>query len=79
MMRWGVFGGSSRIYQGALKPAFEQIGHSVVAAPSRNGDDFGPYDEMLARVDVDAVYNRYPITSIRSGATRSRRRQARAV
>jgi xylose dehydrogenase (NAD/NADP) len=60
MMRWGVFGGSSRIYQGALKPAFEQIGHSVVAAPSRNGDDFGPYEEMLARDDVDAVYNPLP-------------------
>jgi xylose dehydrogenase (NAD/NADP) len=60
MMRWGVFGGSSRIYQGALKPAFEQIGHSVVAAPSRNGDDFGPYDAMLARDDVDAVYNPLP-------------------
>jgi D-xylose 1-dehydrogenase (NADP+, D-xylono-1,5-lactone-forming) len=60
MMRWGVFGGSSRIFQSALKPAFEQVGHSVVAAPSRNGDDFGPYDEMLARDDVDAVYNPLP-------------------
>jgi predicted dehydrogenase len=60
MMRWGVFGGSSRIFQGSLKPAFEQVGHSVVGAPSRNGDDFGPYDEMLARDDVDAVYNPLP-------------------
>jgi D-xylose 1-dehydrogenase (NADP+, D-xylono-1,5-lactone-forming) len=60
MMRWGVFGGSSRIYQGALKPAFERIGHVVVDAPSRNGDDFSAYDAMLARADIDAVYNPLP-------------------
>jgi len=60
MMRWGVFGGSSRIFQNALRPAFEQIGHPVVDAPSRRGDDFGPYDEMLARSDIDAVYNPLP-------------------
>ena len=60
MMRWGVFGGSSRIYQGSLRPAFEEIGHAVVDAPSRRGDDFAPYDEMLARGDIDAVYNPLP-------------------
>jgi D-xylose 1-dehydrogenase (NADP+, D-xylono-1,5-lactone-forming) len=60
MMRWGVFGGSSRIYKSSLKPAFEQVGHQVIDAPSRNGDDFAPYDEMLARTDIDAVYNPLP-------------------
>jgi D-xylose 1-dehydrogenase (NADP+, D-xylono-1,5-lactone-forming) len=60
MMRWGILGGSSRIYQGALKPAFERIGHTVVDAPSRSGDDFSPYDVMLARADIDAVYNPLP-------------------
>jgi xylose dehydrogenase (NAD/NADP) len=60
MMRWGVLGGSSRIYQNALRPAFDEIGHAVVDAPSRRGDDFGPYDDMLARPDIDAVYNPLP-------------------
>jgi D-xylose 1-dehydrogenase (NADP+, D-xylono-1,5-lactone-forming) len=60
MMRWGVLGGSSRIYNNALRPAFEEIGHVVVDAPSRNGDDFAPYDAMLARNDIDAVYNPLP-------------------
>jgi predicted dehydrogenase len=60
MMRWGVFGGSSRIFANQLRPAFEQAGHPVIDAPSRRGDDFGPYDEMLARTDIDAVYNPLP-------------------
>jgi D-xylose 1-dehydrogenase (NADP+, D-xylono-1,5-lactone-forming) len=60
MMRWGVFGGSSRIYRSSLRPAFDQAGQVVVAAPSRKGDDFGPYDEMLGRADIDAVYNPLP-------------------
>ncbi|MEO8265908.1 MAG: Gfo/Idh/MocA family oxidoreductase [Ilumatobacteraceae bacterium] len=60
MMRWGVFGGSSRIFQGSLKPAFEQLGHVIVDAPSRRGDDFAPYAEMLERDDIDAVYNPLP-------------------
>lgn len=60
MMRWGVLGGSSRIYKGSLKPAFDQSSHVVVEAPSRQGDDFGPYDAMLARTDIDAVYNPLP-------------------
>jgi predicted dehydrogenase len=60
MIRWGVFGGSSRIFQKALRPAFAEADHVVVAAPSRNGDDFGPYAEMLARDDIDAVYNPLP-------------------
>ena len=79
MMRWGVFGGSSRIYKSSLKPAFDQLGHVVVDAPSRNGDDFAPYDEMLARADIDAVYNPLPNHLHASGATGARRRQARAV
>jgi D-xylose 1-dehydrogenase (NADP+, D-xylono-1,5-lactone-forming) len=60
MMRWGVFGGSSRIYHSALRPAFDELGHVVVDAPSRRGDDFEPYAEMLARDDIDAVYNPLP-------------------
>ena len=60
MMRWGVLGGSSRIYKNSLLPAFDQTGHVVVDAPSRRGDDFGPYDEMLGRADIDAVYNPLP-------------------
>ncbi len=60
MIRWGVFGGSSRIYKSSLKPAFDQIGHVVVDAPSRNGDDFSSYDAMLQRPDIDAVYNPLP-------------------
>ncbi|HEY7628570.1 MAG TPA: Gfo/Idh/MocA family oxidoreductase [Ilumatobacteraceae bacterium] len=60
MMRWGVFGGSSRIYLGALRPAFDELGHTVVDAPSRRGDDFAPYADMLARTDIDAVYNPLP-------------------
>ena len=60
MMRWGVFGGSSRIYKSSLKPAFDEVGITVVDAPSRRGDDFSPYDEMLARDDIDAVYNPLP-------------------
>ena len=60
MIRWGVFGGSSRIYQSSLKPAFDQLGHVVVDAPSRRGDDFTPYAEMLGRDDIDAVYNPLP-------------------
>jgi D-xylose 1-dehydrogenase (NADP+, D-xylono-1,5-lactone-forming) len=60
MMRWGVFGGSSRIYRNSLKPAFDQAGHEVVDAPSRNGEDFSSYDAMLARTDIDAVYNPLP-------------------
>ncbi|MEP7202077.1 MAG: Gfo/Idh/MocA family oxidoreductase [Ilumatobacteraceae bacterium] len=60
MLRWGVLGGSSRIFHEALRPAFEQVGHPVVDARSRRGDDFAPYDEMLARRDIDAVYNPLP-------------------
>ena len=60
MIRWGVFGGSSRIFHSALKPAFDELGHVVVEAPSRRGDDFTPYADMLARDDIDAVYNPLP-------------------
>jgi predicted dehydrogenase len=60
MMRWGVLGGSSRIYRGSLRPAFDQLGHEVVDAPSRAGEDFAPYAAMLANPDIDAVYNPLP-------------------
>ena len=60
MIRWGVFGGSSRIFHSALRPAFDELGHVVVEAPSRRGDDFTPYADMLTRHDIDAVYNPLP-------------------
>jgi predicted dehydrogenase len=60
MTRWGIFGGSSRIFHSALKPAFERIGDVVVDAPSRKGDDFSSYAAMLERSDIDAVYNPLP-------------------
>jgi predicted dehydrogenase len=59
-MRWGVLGGSSRIYRKSLLPAFEAAGHQVVAAPSRSGDSLTAYDDMLRRDDIDAVYNPLP-------------------
>ncbi|MFM2076155.1 MAG: 1,5-anhydro-D-fructose reductase [Actinomycetota bacterium] len=59
-MRWGVLGGSSRIFHKSLAPAFAACGHTVVAAPSRDGDSLAPYDELLARDDIDAVYNPLP-------------------
>jgi D-xylose 1-dehydrogenase (NADP+, D-xylono-1,5-lactone-forming) len=56
-LRWGVLGGSSRIYRDALLPVFEASPlHEVVAEASRRGDDESPYDDLLARPDVDAVY-----------------------
>jgi predicted dehydrogenase len=59
-MRWGVLGGSSRIYHKSLAPAFAAAGHTVAAAPSRAGDSSRPYLEMLERDDIDAVYNPLP-------------------
>jgi len=59
-LRWGVLGGSSHIYRKSLLPAFQAAGHTVVASPSRDGDSLAPYDEMLARTDIDAVYNPLP-------------------
>ena len=35
-------------------------GHEVVAEPSRDGDSLAPYEAMLARDDIDAVYNPLP-------------------
>jgi predicted dehydrogenase len=35
-------------------------GHEVVSEPSRDGDSLAPYEAMLARDDVDAVYNPLP-------------------
>lgn len=55
-MRWGVLGGSSRIYRKSLRPAFLDAGHVVVDEPSRDGESTAPYDALLARGDVDAVY-----------------------
>lgn len=59
-LRWGVLGGSSNIYRKSLLPAFTAAGQVVVAEPSRAGESLAPYDEMLARDDVDAVYNPLP-------------------
>ena len=59
-LRWGVLGASSRIFQRRLHPAFLAAGHTVVAAPSRDGDSLAPYDAMLADPSVDAVYNPLP-------------------
>lgn len=59
-LRWGVLGGSSRIYANSLRPAFEACGHEVVAVASRSGESFEPYRELLARPDIDAVYNPLP-------------------
>ena len=59
-LRWGVLGGSSDIFRKSLQPAFAEAGQAVVAAPSRDGESMAPYDEMLARNDIDAVYNPLP-------------------
>ena len=59
-MRWGVLGGGSRIFHKSLLPAFEACGHEVVDAPRRDGDSLQPYEAMLARGDIDAVYNPLP-------------------
>ncbi|MDO8363262.1 MAG: Gfo/Idh/MocA family oxidoreductase [Actinomycetota bacterium] len=59
-LRWGVLGGSSHIYRKSLLPAFEAAGHHIVAAPSRDGESLAPYEEMLQRSDIDAVYNPLP-------------------
>ena len=59
-LRWGVLGGSSRIFEKSLRPAFEACGHQVVAVASRYGNSLQPYDELLARDDVDAIYNPLP-------------------
>jgi len=55
-MRWGVLGASSRIYAKSLAPAFAAAGHAVVAEARRDGDSWAPYDSLLGRDDVDAVY-----------------------
>jgi D-xylose 1-dehydrogenase (NADP+, D-xylono-1,5-lactone-forming) len=56
-LRWGILGGSSRIYRNALLPLFDASPrHEVVAEASRSGADESPYAELLARTDVDAVY-----------------------
>ncbi|MEN9645470.1 MAG: 1,5-anhydro-D-fructose reductase [Actinomycetota bacterium] len=59
-MRWGVLGGGSRIFNKSLLPAFEACGHEVVDAPRRDGDSLAPYEAMLRRDDIDAVYNPLP-------------------
>ncbi len=55
-MRWGVVGGGSHIYAKSLLPAFEELGYEIVAAARRDGESSAPYDEMLRRSDIDAVY-----------------------
>lgn len=55
-MRWGVLGGRSRIYAKSLAPAFSAAGHRVSAEASRDGESWLPYEDLLRRDDVDAVY-----------------------
>jgi len=59
-MRWGVLGGGSRIFRKSLLPALEACGHEVVDAPRRDGTSLAPYEAMLHRDDIDAVYNPLP-------------------
>ena len=59
-MRWGVLGGGSRIFRKSLLPAFAACGHTVVDAPRRDGESLAPYEAMLHRDDIDAVYNPLP-------------------
>ena len=59
-IRWGVLGGSSHIFRKSLEPAMVAAGHIVVDAPSRAGESFAPYEAMLVRPDIDAVYNPLP-------------------
>jgi predicted dehydrogenase len=57
-IRWGVLGGTSRIYHGRLRPPMvDGPRHEVVAEASRSADGgTQPYADLLARDDVDAVY-----------------------
>ncbi len=55
-MRWGVLGGSSRIFHKSLLPAFHEAWQQIVDAPSREGDSTTAYETMLRRDDIDAVY-----------------------
>jgi D-xylose 1-dehydrogenase (NADP+, D-xylono-1,5-lactone-forming) len=59
-LRWGVLGGSSHIFHKSLRPAMEAAGHTVVDTSSRDGESFAPYEAMLSRSDIDAVYNPLP-------------------
>ena len=59
-IRWGVLGGSSHIFRKSLRPAMLAAGHTIVAEPSREGESLAPYSAMLARPDIDAVYNPLP-------------------
>ena len=80
-LRWGILGASARIYTGRLFPAFEAAtGNDIVATASRDGQDESPYDELLERHDVDAVYVPLPNAFHRPlDRTGARRRQARLV
>ena len=63
-----ALGGSHWPVQGFIYPAAPKKGEKLLrdagkptqAAPSRDGDSLAPYDEMLARDDIDAVYNPLP-------------------
>ncbi|MBK8333534.1 MAG: Gfo/Idh/MocA family oxidoreductase [Acidimicrobiaceae bacterium] len=59
-IRWGVLGGSSHIFRKSLRPAMLAAGHTIAAEPSREGESLAPYSAMLARPDIDAVYNPLP-------------------
>jgi predicted dehydrogenase len=57
-LRWGILGASSRIASKAVVPALGAGDRNVVTAQAsrdRSGGD-GPYADLLARADVDAVY-----------------------
>ena len=62
-LRWGVIGSTSKIYRGALKPAFDAgSAHEVVGEASRHDGDEQPYAELLTRPDIDAIYIPLPNT-----------------
>ena len=56
-VHWGVLGASSHIYRKSLRPAMHAATmHEITAEASRIDGDESPYEELLARSDVDAVY-----------------------
>lgn len=61
-LRWGILGATSRIARNAVVPALVASPlHEVVAQASRGADgSFAPYRDLLARDDLDIVYNPLP-------------------
>jgi D-xylose 1-dehydrogenase (NADP+, D-xylono-1,5-lactone-forming) len=63
VLRWGVIGATSRIYNQQLKPAMlASEHHQIVAESSRRDGGVDPYGRMVARADIDAVYIPLPNT-----------------